>query len=95
MGPATGLPTRVSPGRCAEDLLSGPRRHQAYGAAARLDVYECFEFGWRAFDIAERLQTPVFVLSDLDIGMNQWMSKPFDYPEEPMDRGKVLNGRGD
>jgi 2-oxoglutarate ferredoxin oxidoreductase subunit alpha len=41
------------------------------------DVFECFEFGWRAFDIAERMQTPVFVLSDLDMGMNQWMSKPF------------------
>jgi 2-oxoglutarate ferredoxin oxidoreductase subunit alpha len=53
-------------------------------------VYECFEFGWRAFDLAERLQTPIFVLSDLDLGMNQWMSRPFDYPEEPMDRGKVL-----
>ena len=53
-------------------------------------VNECFEFGWRAFDIAERLQTPVFVLSDLDLGMNQWMTPPFEYPEEPLDRGKVL-----
>ena len=51
---------------------------------------ECFEFGWRAFDLAERLQTPVFVLSDLDLGMNHWMAEPFRYPEEPMDRGKVL-----
>ena len=47
------------------------------------DVNECFEFGWRAFDIAEQLQTPVFVLSDLDMGMNQWMSKPFEYPNVP------------
>jgi 2-oxoglutarate/2-oxoacid ferredoxin oxidoreductase subunit alpha len=53
-------------------------------------VYECFEFGWKAFDVAERIQTPVFVLSDLDMGMNQWMSKPFQYPDTPMDRGKVL-----
>ncbi len=53
-------------------------------------VNECFEFGWRAFDIAERLQTPVFVLSDLDFGMNQWMTEPFKYPETPIDRGKVL-----
>jgi len=53
-------------------------------------VDECFEFGWRAFDIAERIQTPVFVLSDLDMGMNQWMSQPFKYPDTPMDRGKVL-----
>jgi 2-oxoglutarate ferredoxin oxidoreductase subunit alpha len=54
------------------------------------DVYECFEFGWKAFDIAERMQSPVFVLSDLDMGMNQWMSKPFKYPDTPMDRGKIL-----
>jgi 2-oxoglutarate ferredoxin oxidoreductase subunit alpha len=53
-------------------------------------VYECFEFGWKAFDIAERLQSPVFVLSDLDFGMNQWMTPPFEYPDRPMDRGKVL-----
>jgi 2-oxoglutarate ferredoxin oxidoreductase subunit alpha len=53
-------------------------------------VNECFEFGWRAFDLAERLQAPVFVLSDLDFGMNQWMTAPFVYPDQPMDRGKVL-----
>ncbi len=52
---------------------------------------ECFESGWRAFDLAERLQTPVFVLSDLDLGMNLWMSEPFAYPDQPMDRGKVLS----
>jgi 2-oxoglutarate ferredoxin oxidoreductase subunit alpha len=44
----------------------------------------------KAFDLAERLQTPVFVLSDLDLGMNNWMSEPFPYPEQPWDRGKVL-----
>ena len=44
-----------------------------------------------AFDLAERLQTPVFVLSDLDIGMNHWVSDPFPYPEAPLDRGKVLS----
>jgi len=53
-------------------------------------VNECFEFGWQAFDLAERLQQPVFVLSDLDFGMNQWMTEPFRYPETPMDRGKIL-----
>jgi len=53
-------------------------------------VSECFEFGWKAFDIAERLQTPVFVLTDLDFGMNQWMTQPFEYPDTPMDRGKIL-----
>ena len=54
-------------------------------------VEECFEYGWRAFDYAEQLQTPVFVLSDLDIGMNNWMAEPFQYPTEPMNRGKVLS----
>ncbi len=54
-------------------------------------VKECFEFGIEAFDIAEQLQTPIFVLSDLDLGMNNWMSEPFDYPEKPISRGKVLS----
>jgi 2-oxoglutarate ferredoxin oxidoreductase subunit alpha len=53
-------------------------------------VNECFKFGWQSLDIAEQLQTPVFVLSDLDLGMNQWMTKPFEYPDTPMERGKVL-----
>jgi 2-oxoglutarate ferredoxin oxidoreductase subunit alpha len=54
------------------------------------DMNECFDFGWQSFDIAERLQTPVIILADLDMGMNQWMSKPFEYPKTPMDRGKFL-----
>lgn len=89
MGPSTGLPTRVSQG----DVLAvywlghGDSKHVALLPGS---VKECFEFGWRAFDLAERLQTPVFVLSDLDIGMNNWMSEPFEYPEGAMDRGKVL-----
>jgi len=89
MGPSTGLPTRVSQG----DVL--PVYYLGHGDAKHVcllpgNVNECFEFGWRAFDLAERLQTPVFVLSDLDLGMNQWMAEPFRYPEAPMDRGKVL-----
>ena len=90
MGPATGLPTRVSQGDVLKTyyLGHGDSKHVVLLPG---NVYECFEFGWRAFDIAETLQTPVFVLSDLDIGMNQWMSKPFDYPNENMKRGKVLN----
>ena len=43
-----------------------------------------------AFDLAERLQTPVFVMTDLDLGMNNWMADPFPYPDKPLDRGKVL-----
>ena len=89
MGPSTGMPTRVSQG----DLLAtywlghGDSKHPCLLPGS---VYECFEFGWVALDLAERLQTPVFVLSDLDLGMNQWMTKPFDYPDRPLDRGKVL-----
>jgi 2-oxoglutarate/2-oxoacid ferredoxin oxidoreductase subunit alpha len=53
-------------------------------------VHECFEFGHLSFDLAERLQCPLFVLSDLDLGMNNWMSEQFKYPEKPIDRGKIL-----
>src|SRR5205814_8840943 len=53
-------------------------------------VEECYELGQQAFDLADRFQTPVFVLSDLDLGMNLWMTPPFRYPEQPYDRGKVL-----
>ena len=89
IGPSTGLPTRTSQGDLTFTHFIG---HGDSHSIILLpgDVYECFEFGWQAFDIAERAQTPVFVLSDLDMGMNQWMSKPFKYPETPMDRGKVL-----
>lgn len=89
IGPSTGLPTRTSQGDLTFTAFIG---HGDSHSVILLpgDVYECFEFGWKSFDIAERLQTPVFVLSDLDMGMNQWMSKPFQYPDTPMDRGKVL-----
>jgi len=89
VGPSTGLPTRTSQG----DILSvatlshGDTKHVMLLPAS---VKECFEFAGAAFDLAERLQTPVFVLSDLDLGMNNWMSEPFEYPEKPLDRGKVL-----
>lgn len=90
VGPSTGLPTRTA----QSDLLStyflghGDTRHVLLLPG---NVAECFEFGWRAFDLAERLQTPVFVLSDLDLGMNLWTSAPLAYPDEPMDRGKLLD----
>jgi 2-oxoglutarate ferredoxin oxidoreductase subunit alpha len=54
-------------------------------------VKECYEFSMEAFNLSERLQTPVFVLTDLDLGMNNWMSEQFEYPEKPLDRGKVLS----
>ncbi len=90
VGPSTGLPTRTS----QADILStvflshGDTKHVVLLPAT---VEDCFNFGMRAFDLAERLQTPVFVLSDLDIGMNVWLSDPFRYPEKPWDRGKVLD----
>ena len=57
------------------------------------NLKEAFEFGWKSFDISESLQSPVFVVSDLDLGMNNWLSDPFDYPDQPITRGKVLDAR--
>jgi 2-oxoglutarate ferredoxin oxidoreductase subunit alpha len=93
MGPSTGLPTRTSQG----DLLF--THFLGHGDSRQICLMpanpeEAFEYGWRSFDIAERFQTPVFVLSDLDLGMNNWMAEPFEYPSEPMDRGKVLDEQG-
>jgi 2-oxoglutarate ferredoxin oxidoreductase subunit alpha len=90
MGPSTGLPTRVSQGDILSTYFLGHGDSKNV-CLLPLDPTECFEFGWKAFDLAEQLQTPVFILSDLDIGMNQWMTKPFEYPDQPMNRGKVLD----
>ena len=90
VGPSTGLPTRTSQG----DLLStavlshGDTKHLMLLPAS---VSECFDFGIEAFELAEQFQTPVFVMSDLDLGMNNWMSDPFQYPAKPIHRGKVLS----
>ncbi|WP_255484286.1 hypothetical protein [Granulicella sp. 5B5] len=88
-GPSTGLPTRTCQGDLTfvAGLSHGDTKHVMLLPAT---VKECFEFGVAAFDLAEQLQTPVFLLSDLDIGMNNWMSEPFEYPAKPMQRGKVL-----
>ncbi|MDD5368515.1 MAG: 2-oxoacid:acceptor oxidoreductase subunit alpha [Anaerolineaceae bacterium] len=89
VGPSTGLPTRTAQGdiTLVNFFSHGDTRHVIFFPGS---VSECFMFGWQAFDLAERLQTPVFVLSDLDLGMNTWMSDPFVYPDKPLDRGKVL-----
>jgi 2-oxoglutarate ferredoxin oxidoreductase subunit alpha len=90
VGPSTGLPTRTSQG----DVLStaflshGDTKHILLFPSS---PHECFSFAGEAFDLAEQFQTPVFVLSDLDLGMNNWMSEPFEYPEKPIARGKVLS----
>ncbi len=89
VGPSTGLPTRTAQGDLTFTYFLGHGDTQ-HVILLPGSINECFEFGWKAFDIAERLQMPVFVLSDLDFGMNPWMAKPFEYPEQPMDRGKVL-----
>jgi 2-oxoglutarate/2-oxoacid ferredoxin oxidoreductase subunit alpha len=89
IGPSTGLPTRTSQAdlRFVHGISHGDTRHPILLPSS---VRECYDFAMQAFDLAERLQTPVFVLSDLDLGMNNWMSEPFSYPERPWDRGKVL-----
>jgi 2-oxoglutarate ferredoxin oxidoreductase subunit alpha len=89
VGPSTGLPTRTAQGDLTFIYFMGHGDTQQVILLPG-SVTECFEFGWKAFDLAERLQTPVFVLSDLDFGMNQWMTRPFEYPDTPIDRGKVL-----
>jgi 2-oxoglutarate ferredoxin oxidoreductase subunit alpha len=90
-GPSTGMPTRTQQG----DLLTvayashGDTRHILLLPS---DPHECFEFAVRSFDLAERFQTPVFVISDLDIGMNDWVIPPLEWDDDYRpDRGKVLD----
>jgi 2-oxoglutarate ferredoxin oxidoreductase subunit alpha len=89
VGPSTGLPTRTMQG----DILS--TYFLSHGDAKHIlvipgSVEECYTLSQDAFDLAERFQTPVFVMMDLDLGMNNWMADPFPYPEKAPDRGKVL-----
>ncbi|HMJ38922.1 MAG TPA: 2-oxoacid:acceptor oxidoreductase subunit alpha [Verrucomicrobiae bacterium] len=90
IGPSTGLPTRTSQADVAFafTLSHGDTRHIVLLPGT---VEECYEFARDAFDYADRFQTPVFVLSDLDLGMNLWMTPEFKYPEKPFDRGKILS----
>ncbi len=89
VGPSTGLPTRTAQGDLTLNYFLGHGDTQ-HIILIPSSVNECFEFGWKAFDIAEKVQTPVILLSDLDLGMNLWMTKRFEYPDQPIDRGKVL-----
>lgn len=90
VGPSTGLPTRTSQADISfvYGLSHGDTRHICLIPGS---VRECYDAGMQALDLAERFQTPVFVLSDLDLGMNNWMSDPFPYPTGPLDRGKILD----
>jgi 2-oxoglutarate/2-oxoacid ferredoxin oxidoreductase subunit alpha len=89
VGPSTGLPTRTAQG----DLLSvaflshGDTKHIMLIPSS---VEECYTMAQEAFDLAEHFQTPVFVMMDLDLGMNNWMSSGFKYPDKPIQRGKLL-----
>jgi 2-oxoglutarate/2-oxoacid ferredoxin oxidoreductase subunit alpha len=90
VGPSTGLPTRTSQG----DILS--TAFLSHGDTKNIllipnSASECFDMATEAFNLAEQFQTLVFVMSDLDLGMNNWMSDPFVYPEVPINRGKVLS----
>jgi 2-oxoglutarate ferredoxin oxidoreductase subunit alpha len=89
VGPSTGLPTRTSQGDVLSTALlsHGDKKHLLLFPSS---VEECYAMAIEAFDLAEEFQTPVFVLSDLDLGMNNWMANPFPYPEKPIARGKVL-----
>ena len=89
VGPSTGLPTRTQQSDLAM-LYEGSHGDTQHIVVIPGTVEECFEFGWRAFDYSERYQTPVFGLSDLDLGMNRWACEGFEYPDEPMDRGKTI-----
>ncbi|WP_257308347.1 2-oxoacid:acceptor oxidoreductase subunit alpha [Geothrix fuzhouensis] len=89
-GPSTGLPTRTQQ---SDVELCAKCSH---GDTLHINLYpgtmeECFQFSYDAFDLAEKFQTPIFVVTDLDLGMQNWASKPFTYPAKPYDRGKVLN----
>ncbi len=90
VGPSTGLPTRTMQGDVsfAYTLSHGDTRHPVLLPGT---VRECYEFVQLAFDLADQLQTPVFVLSDLDLGMNLWMTEALPYPEHEFQRGKVLH----
>ena len=90
VGPSTGLPTRTAQADIAfaYTLSHGDTQFPVLLPGS---VEECYQFAQAAFDLAERLQMPVFVLSDLDLGMNNWMSDAFSYPDKAWDRGKVLD----
>ncbi len=94
VGPSTGLPTRTMQGDITSTYYLG------HGDAKHIlllpgSVEECYRMAIEAFDLAERFQTPVFLMSDLDLGMNNWMADPFPYPDGTLDRGKVLRTKAE
>ncbi len=89
VGPSTGLPTRTQQSDITM-LYEGSHGDTQHIVLFPGTVEECFEFGWRAFDYTEKFQTPVFGMSDLDLGMNRWACEGLTYPDTPMDRGKTI-----
>ena len=89
VGPSTGLPTRTAQGDLLQVafLSHGDTKHMMLFPSS---VEECYTMAQEAFDLAEQFQTPVFVMLDLDLGMNNWMSDGFKYPDKPINRGKRL-----
>ena len=93
-GPSTGMPTRSQ----QSDILAAA--YASHGDTKQVLLFpatprECFDMTVQAFDLAERLQTPVIIMSDLDLGMNDWMSPPLEWDDSyQMDRGKVLDAEG-
>jgi 2-oxoglutarate ferredoxin oxidoreductase subunit alpha len=89
VGPSTGLPTRTMQGDIVSTyfLSHGDAKHILLIPGS---IEECYSLAMEAFDLAERFQTPVFLMTDLDLGMNNWMADPFPYPEKGIDRGKVI-----
>jgi 2-oxoglutarate ferredoxin oxidoreductase subunit alpha len=90
VGPSTGLPTRTAQGDLlqAAFLSHGDTKHIMLIPCS---VEESYQMAMDAFDLGEHFQTPVFVMMDLDLGMNNWMSDGFKYPTAPINRGKMLN----
>ena len=89
VGPSTGMPTHTSQGDLSFSYFIS-HGDKDFVILLPGNMNECFEFGWKGLDIAEKLQTPVIILSDLELGMNIWISDPLKYPDEEIDRGKVL-----
>jgi 2-oxoglutarate ferredoxin oxidoreductase subunit alpha len=89
VGPSTGLPTRTAQGDLVQAafLSHGDTKHIMLIPCS---VEECYTMAQDAFELAEMFQTPVFVMMDLDLGMNNWMSTAFTYPTTPINRGKLL-----
>jgi 2-oxoglutarate ferredoxin oxidoreductase subunit alpha len=89
VGPSTGMPTHTSQGDLSFSYFIS-HGDKDFVILLPGNMNECFEFGWKGLDLAEKLQTPVIILSDLELGMNIWMADPLQYPDEEINRGKIL-----